>query len=133
MKFTDSAKYKDNVILKLTFEFAVDIVLYSEKLDSKQKNIIAKQILRSGTSIGANVKEAQNAKSKRDFIHKLKIALKEADELEYWLFICNEIETYENADYLIEKLTTIRKILNKIISSANISKSSNINNINLIG
>lgn len=133
MKFTDSAKYKDNVILKLTFEFAVDIVLYSEKLDSKQKYIIAKQILRSGTSIGANVKEAQNAESKRDFIHKLKIALKEADELEYWLFICNEIETYENADYLIEKLKTIRKILNKIISSANISKSSNINNINLIG
>lgn len=127
MKFTDSAKYKDNVILKLTFEFAVDIVLYSEKLDSKQKYIIAKQILRSGTSIGANVKEAQNAESKRDFIHKLKIALKEADELEYWLFICNEIETYENADYLIEKLTTIRKILNKIISSSNITKSSNIN------
>ncbi len=132
MKFTDSAKYKDNVILKLTFEFAVDIVLYSEKLDSKQKYIIAKQILRSGTSIGANVKEAQNAKSKRDFIHKLKISLKEADELEYWLFICNEIETYENADYLIEKLTAIRKILNKIISSANLTKSSNINNINLI-
>ena len=133
MKFTDSAKYKDNVILKLTFEFAVDIVLYSEMLDSKQKYIIAKQILRSGTSIGANVKEAQNAESKRDFIHKLKIALKEADELEYWLYICNEIETYENADYLIEKLTTIRKILNKIISSANQTKSSNINNINLIG
>ena len=48
---------------------------------------------------------------------------KEADELEYWLFICNEVETYENADYLLEKLTTIRKILNKIISSSKMLKS----------
>ncbi len=123
MKFTESPKYKDNLILKLTFEFAVEIVNYSEKLDKNQKYVIAKQILRSGTSIGANVKESQNAESSRGFIHKLKIALKEADELEYWLFICNEAETYENTDYLIEKLTTIRKILNKIISSSKMSKS----------
>jgi four helix bundle protein len=123
MKFTDSPKFKDNIILKLTFEFAIDIVRYSEKLDENQKYVIAKQILRSGTSIGANVKEAQNSESNRDFIHKFKIALKEADELEYWLFICNEVETYENADYLIEKLTTIRKILNKIISSSKMLKS----------
>jgi len=123
MKFTDSPKYKDNLILKLTFEFAVEIVNYSEKLDKNQKYVIAKQILRSGTSIGANVKESQNAESNRDFIHKLKIALKEADELEYWLFICNEVTTYENANYLIEKLTVIRKILNKIISSSKMLKS----------
>ena len=118
MKFTDNPKYKKNTILKLTFEFAVEIVLFSEKLDEKHHYIIAKQILRSGTSIGANVKESQNAESKKDFIHKLKIALKEADELEYWLFICNEIPSYENADFLIKKLTTIRKILNSIISSS---------------
>jgi len=123
MKYTESPKYKDNIILKLTFEFAIDIIRYSEKLDKNQKYVIAKQILRSGTSIGANVKESQNAESNRDFIHKLKIALKEADELEYWLFICNEVTTYENADYLIEKLTIIRKILNKIISSSKVLKS----------
>ena len=123
MKYTESPKYKDNIILKLTFEFAVDIVNYTEILDKNQKYVIAKQILRSGTSIGANVKESQNAESNRDFIHKLKIALKEADELEYWLFICNEVTTYENADYLIEKLTIIRKILNKIISSSKVLKS----------
>ncbi|PHS54259.1 MAG: four helix bundle protein [Lutibacter sp.] len=123
MKFTDSPKYKDNIILKLTFEFAVEIVKYSERLDKNQKYVIAKQILRSGTSIGANVKESQNAESNRDFIHKLKIALKEADELEYWLFICNEVTTYENADYLIEKLTVLRKILNKIISSTKLLNS----------
>ncbi len=118
IKFTESPKYKDNLILKLTFEFAVEIVKYSEILDEKRKYVIAKQILRSGTSIGANVKESQNAESKRDFIHKLKIAMKEADELEYWLFICNEIDSYENADFLIKQLTVIRKILNKIISSS---------------
>ena len=118
MKFTDSPKYKDNIILKLTFEFAIAIVLFSEILDKNQKFVISKQILRSGTSIGANVKEAQNAESKRDFIHKLKIALKEADELEYWLFICNEVDSYKNADYLIEQLIPIRKILNSIIASS---------------
>lgn len=118
MKFTDSPKYKDNLILRLTFEFAVLVVQFSELLDKKGKYVVAKQILRSGTSIGANVKEAQNAESKKDFIHKLKIAMKEADELEYWLFICNEIESYENADVIIEKLTPIRKILNSIISKS---------------
>ena len=118
MKFTESPKYKDNIILKLTFEFAVAVVKYAEKLEEARKYVIAKQILRSGTSIGANVKEAQNAESKKDFIHKLKIALKEADESEYWLFLCNEIETYENPDSLIKKLIRIRKILNSIVSSS---------------
>lgn len=125
MRFTDNPKYKNNIVLKLTFEFAVDIVNYSEKLDKLNKYVISKQVLRSGTSIGANVKEAQNAESKKDFVHKLKIALKEADELEYWLFLCNEIDSYANADYLILKLTDIRKILNKIISSSKTSKQIN--------
>ena len=120
MQFTDNPKYKENVILKLTFEFAVSIVKYSENLDSKRKFSIANQILRSGTSIGANVKESQNAESKKDFIHKLKIALKEADELEYWLFLCNEVESYPSSNGLLEKLVDIKKILNKIISTSKI-------------
>jgi len=118
MKFTDNPKYKENIILKLTFEFAVEIVRYSEKLDANRKYVISKQILRSGTSIGANVKESQNGESKKDFIHKLKIALKEADELEYWLYLCNELDGYENADSILNKLIDIKKILNKIISSS---------------
>jgi len=118
MKFSESPKYQDNIILKLTFEFAVAIVNYTEILEQNRKYVIGRQILRSGTSIGVNVKESQNAESKRDFIHKLKIALKEADELEYWLFICNEVDSYENADKLIEKLTVIRKFLNSIISTS---------------
>ncbi|MCB0379900.1 MAG: four helix bundle protein [Flavobacteriales bacterium] len=121
MQFTDNPKYKDNVILKLTFEFAVGIVKYSEELDAVRKYSIANQILRSGTSIGANVKEAQNAESKKDFIHKLKIALKEADELEYWLFLCNEVESYPSSNELLEKLVEIKKILNKIVSSSKLN------------
>jgi four helix bundle protein len=97
MKFTQQEKYKDNLILKLSFEFAKDIVKFSEELEGSRKFFFANQIIKSGTSIGANVKEAQNAESKAYFIHKLKIALKEADELEYWLFLCNECEGYPNA------------------------------------
>lgn len=80
--------------------------------------MFVKQILRSGTSIGANIKEAQNAESKADFIHKLKIALKEADETEYWLFLCNTIGTYPNCEKLIVQLQSILKLLNKIIGTS---------------
>lgn len=118
MKFTDNPKYQENVILKLSFELAVDVINFSEKLDELRKYTISKQILRSGTSIGANIKEAQNAESKADFIHKLKISSKESDELEYWLLLCNEIDSYPNADHLLEKLLSIKKLLNKIISTS---------------
>lgn len=118
MQFTFSEKYKDNLILKETFEFSILIVLYAEKLEEKRKFIIANQILKSGTSIGANVKEAQNAESNADFIHKMKISLKEADETEYWLFLCQTIEGYPNCNEELIKLNGILKILNKIISSS---------------
>lgn len=116
--FTNSEKYKDNIILRLSFEFAITIVKFSETLEEKRKYVIAKQVLRSGTSIGANIKEAQNAESKADFIHKLKIALKEADETEYWLFLCNSIDSYPSCNELIEQIQPILKLLNKIIGSS---------------
>ncbi|MFP5471053.1 MAG: four helix bundle protein [Bacteroidia bacterium] len=125
MRFTDNPKYKENTILKLSFELAVDIIKFSELLDEQRKFTISKQILRSGTSIGANIKEAQNAESKADFIHKLKISSKEADELEYWLLLCNEVDTYPNTDELLEKLTSVKKLLNKIISSTKKMSNSN--------
>lgn len=117
MEFTKQEKYKENIILKLTFEFAKEIVLFTELLEKERKFTFANQILRSGTSIGANVKEAQNAESKADFVHKIKIASKEADELEYWLFLCNECEGYPNANDLLDKLHEIIKIMTKIIHS----------------
>ena len=79
---------KKNVIVDLTLQFSLKIIYYCEELESKKKYIIARQLLKSGTSIGANVREAQNAESKADFIHKLKISAKEADETEYWLTLC---------------------------------------------
>jgi four helix bundle protein len=125
MRFTDNPKYKENTILKLSFELAVDVIKFSEFLDEQRKFTVSNQILRSGTSIGANIKEAQNAESKTDFVHKLKISSKEADELEYWLLLCNEVDTYPNTDELLEKLTSVKKLLNKIISSTKKLSNSN--------
>lgn len=109
---------KENIIIRLTFEFALMIVDFTEILEAKNKFVIAKQILKSGTSIGANIREAQNAESKTDFIHKLKIAAKEADETAYWLLICQHSKNYPNCDKEIEKLEEIIKILSKIIATA---------------
>ncbi len=89
---------KDNVIIKLTFKFALDVVEYCESLQEGKKFIIANQLLKSGTSIGANIREAQNAESKSDFIHKFKIAAKEIEETIYWLQLCKYSQNYPNAD-----------------------------------
>jgi four helix bundle protein len=78
---------KKNEVLELSIGFAVEIVKYCEVLEEKKKFVIAHQLLKSGTSIGANVKEAQNSESKQDFIHKLKIAAKEAEETDNHLII----------------------------------------------
>ena len=119
MDFTTSVKYQNNPILRETFEFAVLIVQYSELLESNRKYVIAKQVIRSGTSIGANVKEAQNAESKADFIHKLKIAAKEADETEYWLLLCLKSPYLKSPnEKLISDLKEILLILSKIISNS---------------
>ncbi len=113
---------KENIIVKLTFEFALDIVVLSDLLEEKRKYVIARQILKSGTSIGANVREAQNAESKSDFIHKMKIALKEVDETQYWLDIIQHSEDYPDTKSLKEKVNSIDKILTKIVSSSKTNK-----------
>ncbi len=115
--------HQDNLILELTFQFSLRIMAYTDLLNEKRKFVFANQLLRSGTSIGANVKEAQNAESKADFIHKLKIAAKEADETEYWLQLCKHAPEYPEPKGLLEEITSINKVLNKIIGS---SKKSNI-------
>ncbi len=85
---------KDNVIVKLTLEFALEIIKFSEELQEKRKYVISNQVLKSGTSIGANIREAQNAESKPDFIHKFKIAAKEIEETFYWLELCRLSPNY---------------------------------------
>jgi len=107
----------DNPILKHSFNFAIEILKLTDDLQEKRKFTIANQLSRSGTSIGSNVYESQSAESKADFIHKLKIAAKEAEETKYWLLICNEMG-YINSDKLLLDLEVICKILGKIISSS---------------
>lgn len=104
-----------NKIVDLTFSLALDIIEFSEILEEKKKYIIGRQLLKSGTSIGANTREAQNCESRADFIHKFKIAAKKADETEYWLLLCKYTKTYPFDENLLEKLKEIQKIINKII------------------
>ena len=91
---------------------------YCEVLNNEKKYIISKQLLRSATSIGANSMEAQNSESKVDFIHKMKIAAKEADETQYWLTLCEYAEGYPNCDHLSIKLQEVQRILNAILGTA---------------
>ena len=89
-------KEPENLVVKLSLEFALEIIKYSEKLEELRKFVVSNQLMKSGTSIGANVREAQNAESKADFIHKMKIAAKEADETDYWLTLCELSPGYPN-------------------------------------
>src|SRR4051812_22023605 len=96
---------KPNLIVDLTFQFSLNIISFTEVLHQNKKFVIANQLLKSGTSIGANVREAQNAESKTDFIYKLKIAAKEVSD--------------------------IIKVLSRIISSSKNKTKSQIENISL--
>jgi len=117
---------KENLIVKLTFEFALKIIDYTEKLRQLRKFEMAGQLFDSGSSIGANIREAQNAESKTDFIHKFKISAKEADETEFWLELCKDSKHYPNPNTeLFEELEAIIKIVSKILSSSKKSTFSN--------
>ena len=106
---------KKNVIRNLSFEFALETIKYCDILIDKRKYVISKQLLKSGTSIGANIRESQYAESRQDFVHKLKIALKEAEETEYWLLLCKFSNDYPEAAELMLKIVSIKKLLTAII------------------
>src|SRR5215213_6213891 len=109
---------ENNAILKLTLDFSLLVIDYCESLIEIKKFIISNQLLRSGTSIGANAMEAQNSEIKADFIHKIKIAAKEADETQYWLLLCEYAAQYPDCKHLFSKLEEIQKVLNKILGTA---------------
>ena len=108
---------KTNVILEKTFLCSLKIVELCNVLEEKNKYAIANQLLRSGTSIGANVREAQNAESQQDFIHKFKIAAKEAEETMYWLDICLYSKDYPDTQAEKQDLLNIIYIMNSIIGT----------------
>lgn len=107
-----------NVVLDKSFAFALSIINYCESLEQCRKFVISNQLLKSGTSIGANINEAQNAESRADFIHKLKIAAKEAEETKYWLMLCEAAPNYPYEKDLLNNLGDILRLLNSIINSA---------------
>jgi four helix bundle protein len=109
-------------IVGRTFRFALAIVKLSGELDgtSTTQRVLSNQVLRSGTSVGANVEEAQAAESKADFIHKYNIALKEARETRYWLRLlsASDIAEKTNLDSLIKESDEVCRILAQITINA---------------
>lgn len=108
----------NSIIKTKSFEFAVSIVKFYRLFSVKNKEyILSRQLLRSGTSIGANVREAINAQSKPDFIHKLSISQKECDESIYWLELlyATDYITKEEFNGLVNPATEILKIIRSII------------------
>ena len=117
----------NNVIKDKSFKFAVRIVkLYTYLKEQKKEYVLSKQLLRAGTSIGANVREAMNAESKMDFIHKLSISQKETDETLYWLELLkdSEIITDKEFDSIYQDALELLKLLRSIImkTKTNIKK-----------
>lgn len=108
---------KYNKILEMSFDFANNIIDYCEILENKRKYVVSNQLLKSGTSIGANVREAQNPHSRADFVHKMIIAMKEADETEYWLELCGRRSTYGDSSNLLVEIKIIKQVLGSIIST----------------
>ncbi|SFG95284.1 four helix bundle protein [Pontibacter chinhatensis] len=108
----------DSIVAQKSFQFAIRVVrLYMYLKDHKQEFILAKQLVRSGTSIGANTEEAVAAQSKSDFIHKLHIALKEARETSYWLRLLHAVELIETAAFesINRDCVELQKMLSSII------------------
>jgi four helix bundle protein len=112
---------KENVLIDLSKQFAVDIVnLCTEIKEHRKSNVLLNQLLRSGTSIGANIHEANYASSKADFINKFQIALKECYETDYWLGLFKDTNMFTQNEYdtLFSQCSKIRKLLIASITTA---------------
>jgi len=113
---------KENVVKDKSFGFAIRIVKLSKYLvEQKREFVLSKQILRSGTAIGALIRESEHAESKADFIHKLSIALKEANETDYWLDLLYKTDYLEEKQHQSIK-TDILELIKLLISIIKTSK-----------
>ena len=121
---------KKNIIQNKSFKFAINIIEFYKILINQKEYILSKQILRSGTSIEANIEEAIGAQSKKDFISKLSIAYKEARETNYWLLLLDSQNVFKKNEklklYLFQEIKEINQILSTIIlnTKQNMNKSS---------
>ncbi len=110
---------KQSIIGKKSFDFAIKVVKIYSLLKKQNEFVISKQLLKSGTSIGANVQEASAAESKKDFIHKMSIASKEARETLYWIKLLNESNLVKiDVEGLLTDLNEIIKILTSIVKTS---------------
>lgn len=112
---------KENIIITKTYSFAVRVVKFCFELQDKRKEyVISRQLLKSGTSIGANVEEAQGAISKAEFIAKVQISLKEAKETKYWLRLIQDADVYQNdqSEQLLKDCNEIIVIITAILKSS---------------
>ena len=110
----------NNVLVDKSFQFAIRTVkLYKYLCEDKKEFILSKQLLRAGTSIGANINESQDAQSKNDFVSKLSISLKEARESKYWLELLKETDylTNKEAESILNDLEEVIKLLVSIIKT----------------
>jgi conserved hypothetical protein TIGR02436 len=112
---------KSNIVKEKSFTFALQIVsLYKYLVNEKREFVLSKQVLRSGTAIGALIREAEHAESRADFIHKLSIALKEANETEYWLELLNQSDYIELEQFklIYPKINELNRLLISIVKSS---------------
>jgi len=108
----------ENIIEKRSFNFAITIInLYKYITCINKEYVISNQLMRSGTSIGANVKEGLRGQSKRDFLAKMNIALKEANETEYWLELLIATKYIKNDSEILNECKEICKMLNSIVKT----------------
>jgi len=108
---------KPNIVKDKSFSFALRIVKLYKYLNEQREFVLSKQLLRSGTSVGANIREAEHAQSKKDFIHKFAIAQKEANETEYWLELLYQSDYLSKDQYqsIIQDILALKKIIASII------------------
>jgi len=108
-----------NIIQEKTYQFSLDIIILYKKMLEQNEFVLSKQIIRSGTSIGANVEEAMAGQSRKDFISKMAISSKEARETNYWLRLLRDSQLCKNIDYtnLINESEEIIKILTSIVKT----------------
>jgi four helix bundle protein len=111
---------RENIIKNKSFAFALRIVKLNKYLQEQKEFVLSKQVLRSGTSIGAMIRESEHAESKADFIHKMAIAQKEANESMYWLELLHHSDYLEKNmfDSMESDLIEIQKLLSSIIISS---------------
>lgn len=112
---------KENVLKDKSYKFALRVIkLYKHLIENKKEFVLSKQVMRSGTSIGANITEGNQAQSKADFVHKFSIANKEAFETEYWLCLLRDSEyiTEKQAESLLIDCNELQKLLTTSIKTA---------------